>query len=158
MSVLEGIYFLIQDHLGFESVSVLRMVAKRIFSGFFVFASDFGVPFKPESIPTVYALWFLGALFVGEIYLALLLKLKNVYLRLIILLYAVFFSKWLITWTFIPLGLHYGTVFAAWLYVGYLYRNDPRFIITPAAEKILIVLWFLIALFEYKADYRFDIN
>lgn len=158
MSVLEGIYFLIQNHLGFGSVSVLRMVAKRIFSGFFVFASDFGVPFKPEHIPTVYALWFLGALFVGEIYLALLLKLKNVYLRLIILLYAVFFSKWLITWTFIPLGLHYGTVFAAWLYVGYLYRNDPRFIITPAAEKILIVLWFLIALFEYKADYRFDIN
>ena len=107
MSVLEGIYFLIQNHLGFGSVSVLRMVAKRIFSGFFVCASDFGVP-------TVYALWFLGALFVGEIYLALLLKLKNVYLRLIILLYAVFFSKWLITWTFIPLGLHYGTVFAAW--------------------------------------------
>lgn len=93
MSVLEGIYFLIQNHLGFESVSVLRMVAKRLVSGFFVFASDFGVPFKPESIPTVYALWFLGALFVGEIYLALLLKLKNVYLRLIILLYAVFFSK-----------------------------------------------------------------
>ncbi len=108
-----------------------------------------GDPWKtPFVIPGMGAIWFLWAMFWGQLILLLLMKTKPAIRVITLVLLFVFAHKTVVDIVFLPLSIQPGCTAALYIFVGYVFRDYERVLSKLSVEtKILggvsaVWVWF----------------
>lgn len=145
---------------GVDLMLVLKKdILNYIVSGFFALGSN-SAPFRPEWMVKVGVIWFLIALFWGQLFLMVMLKYMHKTWQHILTI-AVLWGVAAILTSFycVPLGLTSGAAFVLYLYIGYRLKTSGRIDFLNQNWFVLVctVFWGGIVVIQYLMEYRFSI-
>lgn len=131
-------------------------------SGLWAMASETQKPCFVNNMPVV---WFLAALFVGNVLLALVLKIRGrgwqfAVVSLLLAAAALQFRRF-----FLPLGLDFGVAFLFWLWIGFVFAklmtgrgsSLAGFIDGRGGFAVCAIIWCLVLLVEGKTGRMYNI-
>lgn len=145
---------------GMDLLLVLKKdVLNYVASAFFALGSN-SAAFRPEWIVKVGVIWFLMALFWGQLFLMVILKyLPRIWQQLLAIAVLWGMAAILTSFFCVPLGLTSGAAFVLYLFIGYRLKTGGGLELLNRNWIVLvsIVLWGGIVLMQYLMEYRFSI-
>lgn len=139
-----------------------RWLANYVLSCFWALGSN-ATPFKPENITKVGVIWFLMALFWGEIIFCCILKAfqkGTIQIICIMIIWAV--ASIVASRICLPFGIMNGISFLPWLFLGNLFRRKKVALLYQkiTQDKYMffwLVLWCAVILVQVKYGWKFSI-
>ena len=156
MLVEIGLAYINNEDVGIAAIS-------RFKSGIWALASNRTL-YKPDDVIKIGAIWFLNALFMGSVFFAITLKIRNrigqaIIIFLLLVVGIIQTSKFCV-----PLGINYGIAFLVWLWIGYQYsylKKDNHRVISLIEGRcgfaICSIMWVAIVFIEGVTNSRFNI-
>ena len=132
---------------------------RRIVSGFYGLASN-STLHKPDFVIKIGVIWFLNALFIGEMLLFFVLKIQKKAYQLMCVAGLLMIACIQTACVCIPFGINYGCAFLGWLYIGYLFRKHKLFDKLDDSiivKVIAVVIWLAVIILEYLTNNSFNI-
>lgn len=155
----ELIIYSVFNHLSSEPMSLSDVFIRRIVSGFYGLASN-STLHKPDFVIKIGVIWFLNALFIGELMLFFVLKIQKIAYQIISVAGIIMIACIQTACICIPFGINYGCAFLAWLYMGYVFRKYNIFDKIDGnniVKVIAVVIWFIVIIIEYLSNNSFNI-
>ena len=154
----ETLIYSVYNHISSEGTPILEVVIQRLISGIYSLASN-SVANKPEFVVKIGVIWFLNALFIGELLLFFTLEIKRHVGQIITILLVLIAASCQTAFFCIPFGINYGCAFLPWLYIGYVFKQRDIFAyIDKKALKIIIpVIWGGVIAAEQTGNNSFNI-
>lgn len=150
--------------LGRIDLSYKEIINRRLLSGIWGLHSN-SVINKPTNIVKIGAIWFLLALFWGNLMMAIVRTLcKNKLSQLIIVSFFLIAAVLQMHYCCLPLGIDYGCAFLIWIWIGAFYREllvsgnsiikkvDSDFFVIP-----FIAIWLGVIATEGLTGHRFSL-
>lgn len=127
---------------------------KRIISGLYGLASNNTLN-RPSFVEKIGAIWFLRALFVGNIMMSVVIRYFNKkWIQVTLIFVSLLVAVWQTSVYCSPLRLNYGCGFLIWLYLGYIfnlnYKQASDFIEGRMGIILCFVFWVLTVILEGK--------
>lgn len=151
----------IESLIAIPQRNVGQVFTSRLLSGIYALASNSTLN-RPDYIQKIGAIWFLNALFIGTIYLSLILYIEAEWMQTTIITALIIIAMLLTKHTCIPLGLHYGAAFCGWLYIGMKFREyntNPviTFVNSLKGATICTILWGICLFISWKLHTSYNI-
>lgn len=155
----ELIVYSVFNHLSSEPMLLSDAFIRRIISGFYGLASN-STLHKPDFVIKIGVIWFLNALFIGEIMLFFVLKIQKITNQIISVAGIIVIACIQTACICIPFGINYGCAFLGWLYMGYIFRKHNLFDKIDGSiivKAIAVVIWLIVIVLEYLTNNSFNI-
>lgn len=143
----------------FKGLPLCDIFQQRLISGFWALGSNSTIN-RPEFVVKEGVIWFLMALFVGSIYLSIILnffKSKISQINTILVLWGL--SIFLQENYCLPLQLSTAVPFVLWLYIGYLIKNSSTILTkAPKCSYIYPLIWLITFTIAFLTGNKFSIT
>lgn len=155
----ELLIYSIYNFFSSKPVFLFDIFIRRIVSGLYGIASN-STLHRPNFVVKIGAIWFLNALFMGEILLYFILKIKRVFNQILMIIFILLLACIQTANICIPFGINYGCAFLGWLYIGYIFKKYNfliKFDINFKLKASIFLLWLIVVVIEYITNNSFNI-